>query len=243
MTIIDELMVLLDDGAERTLDECAALLPERTKQTLSSTLGRLSGKGWVETKRDRLRATNSYRITERGSHIVTKTLKHLKLADNEGWDGRWLIVLFNIPERQRKYRDILRNRLACIGFGRVQNSLWATARDVRFELEDLLEEDRIRRSVTMLRPTLDAEDTKQLVNAFEWDWEQLNVEYNAFIERADEFLRTRDHNPLTAKFLVYRFAKLLEQDPKFPSEFEPREYLRAKAHGRYDKVRPFCYSE
>src|SRR5690606_721888 len=127
MTVIDELLVLLDDGVERTLDECAILLPDRTKQTLSSTLGRLSGTGWVETKRDRLRATNSYRITEAGSEVVTRTLQHLKIAADDQWDGTWLFVLFNIPERQRKYRDILRNRLSGIGFGRVQNSLWATA--------------------------------------------------------------------------------------------------------------------
>lgn len=243
MTVIDELIVLLDDGAERTLDECAVLLPERTKQTLSSTLGRLSGKGWVETKRDRLRSTNSYRITERGSTMVTKTLQHLKLASDAEWDGRWLFVLFNIPERQRKYRDILRNRLTAVGFGRVQNSLWATARDVRFELEDVLEEERIRRCVTMLRPTLTDEDAKLLANAFEWDWEQLNTTYNEFIERADTFLKTDRRDTILAKFLVYRYAKLLQQDPKFPSALEPRAYLRSKAHARYEKVRPYCYAE
>jgi phenylacetic acid degradation operon negative regulatory protein len=243
MTVIDELLVLLDDGVERVLDECALALPSRTKQTLSSTLGRLTGKGWVVTNKDRLRRTNSYGITKEGSAVVTTTLAHLKISDDEQWDGKWLFVLFNIPEKQRKYRDILRNRLSSVGFGRVQNSLWATARDVRFELEDLLGQDRIKQAVTILRPTLDTEDAKALVEAFEWDWESLNEHYQEFIDKATTYLKAKEYTVLGAKLLVYHYATLLEQDPKFPTSLEPREYLRSKAHAQYLKVRPYCYEE
>lgn len=243
MTVIDELLVFLDDGQERTLEECAIALPTRTKQTLSSTLGRLTGKGWVRTTKDRLRGSNSYAITDEGSTVVTRTLQHLKVSDDEQWDGKWLFLLFNIPERQRKYRDILRNRLSSIGFGRVQNSLWVTARDVVFEIEDLLEEERIRRCVTVLRPQLSPDDAKQLVNAFEWDWEQLNSQYSDFIERVDSYLQLKEKTVFGAKLLVYMYASLLQQDPKFPSQLEPRAYLRAKAHAKYVKVRPFCYQD
>ena len=136
MTVIDQLLVLLDDQKTRTLDECAFSIPGRTKQTLSSTLGRLTAKGWVKTERDRLRKINIYSITEEGQERVTNTLRHLRLVE-EDWNGHWLFVLFNIPEKSRKYRDILRNRLMGIGFGRAQNSVWVAARDIRFEFEDL----------------------------------------------------------------------------------------------------------
>jgi phenylacetic acid degradation operon negative regulatory protein len=241
MTVIDELLVLLDDGTERILEECSSALPARTKQTLSSTLGRLTGKGWVTTNRDRLRGAHTYKITSEGSEVVTHTLQHLKISDNEQWDQRWLFVLFNIPERARKYRDILRNRLAAVGFGRVQNSLWVTARDVTFELEDVLSQDRIRSSVTVLRPRLDEEDAKRLVSAFEWDWGALSGSYQAFIDQATRYLKTKKQDAFQAKLLVYHYAKLLQQDPKFPSYLEPPAYLRAKAHAAYEKVRPYCY--
>lgn len=243
MTVIDELLVLLDDNQLRILEECAIDLPGRTKQTLSSTLGRLTGKGWVTTTKDRLRGANSYAITPAGSAVVTKTLQHLKISDDQQWDGRWFFVLFNIPERQRKYRDILRNRLANVGFGRVQNSLWVTARDVAFELVDVLEHDRIKRAVTILRPTLSDDDAKQLSVAFEWDWDQLNGQYAALMELMKEYLRKKEHPVLEAKMLVYHYASLLQQDPKFPTQLEPASYLRSKVHAQYEKIRPYCYTD
>lgn len=241
MTVIDELMVLLDDKTTRTLDECSFVLPERTRQTLSSTLGRLVAKGWVSMERDRLRRINTYSITESGTTTVTKTLQHLKLADDTDWNHQWMFVFFNIPETQRKFRDVLRNRLTNIGFGRIQNSVWAAARDVRFEFEDLLTLKTIRTSITIIQPTLSDSDEKAVLEAFDWDWDVLNKEYQRFIEKSDTFLATKQKDSFQAKLLVYSYAKLLSQDPKLPSYLEPAEYNRKKAHSCYKKVQPFCY--
>lgn len=241
MTVIDELMVLLDDKTARTLDECSFVLPDRTRQTLSSTLGRLVAKGWVAIERDRLRRMNTYVITEAGTFCITKTLQHLKLADDETWNHKWLFVFFNIPESQRKFRDVLRNRLANIGFGRVQNSVWATARDIRFEFDDLLAMKTIKDSITLLQPTLTNEDEQAMMKAFDWDWSTLNKEYDRFIDRSQSFLGKKQHDNYQAKLLVFTYAKLLSQDPKLPSHLEPDNYKRKKAHEYYKKVQPFCY--
>ncbi len=243
MTVIDELMVLLDDHTARTLDECAFLLPDRTRQTLSSTLGRLAAKGWVAMERDRLRRINTYAITESGTATVTKTLRHLKLADDSAWEHRWLFVFFNIPESQRKFRDVLRNRLANIGFGRIQNSVWASARDIRFEFEDLLDIDTIRNSITIIEPTLTATDEQAVIDAFSWDWDSLNTQYGAFIASAEEFLGRKQKDSFRAKLLVYSYAKLLSQDPKLPAHLEPANYKRKSAHALYKKVQPYCYEQ
>ncbi|MBI4185759.1 hypothetical protein HY524_01780 [Candidatus Berkelbacteria bacterium] len=241
MTVIDELLVYLDDGTVRLLEECATALPGRTKQTLSSTLGRLTGKGWVTTTRDRTRGVNTYIITQSGSDTVTRTLAHLKIADDQQWDERWFFVLFNIPERHRKHRDVLRNRLSAVGCGRIQNSLWVTARNIQFELSDLLEDERIARAVTIVKPVLTPADAQALAAAFEWDWEQPNVLYQQFIENAQLYLKRKEHSVLGAKLLVYNYAKLLQRDPKFPTFLEPKEYLRSKAHAQYERIRPYCY--
>lgn len=239
MTVIDELLVLLEDGQIRTLDVCASDLPARTRQTISSTLGRLTGRGWVSTKRDRKTSTTTYQITSEGETTVARTLDQVKLAGE--WDGRWLFVLFNIPERQRKYRDILRNRLAAVGFGRVQGSLWATARDVRFELDGLLDLPQLQGAVTVLRPTLEDHDAQELVSVFEWDRKTLNRDYQRLIAAADRYVAGSDHDSLEARLLVYGYAKLLMRDPKLPSQYEPAGYLRQEAHTQYEKLRPYCY--
>jgi len=241
MTVIDELLVLLDDGIPHTLDECNAVLPQRTRQTLSSTLGRLAAKGWVKIEKDRLRETNAYTATEEGEAVVTRTLEHLRLSDDASWSNQWLFVLFNIPERERKYRDILRNRLSSIGFGRIQNSVWVTARDVRFEFEDLLEIAVIKKSTTVIYPKLETPESKELAEAFEWNWTTLNKGYKEFIHEARAFLKQDVKQPIQAKMVVYEYAKFLSQDPKFPSFLEPKHYERQAAHAEYEAVRPFCY--
>lgn len=241
MTVIDELIVLLDDRTTRTLDECSFVLPERTRQTLSSTLGRLVAKGWVSMERDRLRRINTYSITPEGTASVTKTLQHLKLVDDDNWNHQWMFVFFNIPETQRKFRDVLRNRLTNIGFGRIQNSVWAAARDVRFEFEDLLTLKTIQNSITIIQPTLSEQDEKAVIEAFDWDWNILDKEYLRFIEKSEQFLATKQKDSFQPKSLVYSYAKLLSQDPKLPSHLEPTDYHRKKAHACYKKVQPYCY--
>ncbi|MBI4023238.1 hypothetical protein HY375_03690 [Candidatus Berkelbacteria bacterium] len=241
MTVIDELLVLLEDGQERTLDDCTTALDGRTRQTLSSTLGRLAGRGWVKVKTSRSSPPSTYVITDEGEAMVTQTLDQLRLVEAPH-DGRWLFVLFNVPERQRKYRDILRNRLIQYGFGRIQNSLWVSARDVRFTFEDLLLDERLQHHTTILRPTLSAEDAQHLVAAFEWEWKVLAAGYARFSELAGRFLKQQEQSSLGARLLVYRYAKLLSQDPKLPEGLEPEGYDRKRAHALYEKVRPFCYA-
>lgn len=40
------------------------------------------------------------------------------------WDGKWRIVLFDIPEEDRLFRDILREHLYALGFYKLQHSVF-----------------------------------------------------------------------------------------------------------------------
>ncbi len=48
---------------------------------------------------------------------------------SSAWDGRWRIVIFDIPSRRRLRRDALRNQLKKIGFRQLQESVWITPHD------------------------------------------------------------------------------------------------------------------
>ena len=242
MTVIDELLVFFDDGESKTIDDCTATMEGRTKQTLSSTIGRLIGRGWMKLVRDKKSTVSRYVITDEGQSKVTRTLSHIALS-TERHDGTWMFVVFNIAEKQRKYRDILRNRLSQVGFGRVQNSLWAAARDISFELDDDLSTRQIKENVTILRPTLNEIDAQEVARSFEWDWKTLADGYSQFIALADNYLgNNKQQSTLAARLLVYRYAKLLSQDPKFPEKLEPDKYPRLIAHNRYEQLREHCYA-
>lgn len=239
MTIIDELLILQDDESKRTLDDCVLELETKTRQVISSTLGRLAGKGLIKAKSQS--KEKIYSITEDGQELITKTLKHIELMDEKAWNEHWFFVIFNIPEKHRKYRDLLRHKLISAGFGRMQNSLWINARDLSFELEDIIKDKKLNSFVTVLQPKLNKDDISVLVKNLEFDWNSLKAQYEDFSKKAQEFLDSKNQKPLFARFLVYHYAKACASDPKIPKKYSPIFESQDKARILYEEIREYCY--
>ena len=49
--------------------------------------------------------------------------KDIKVAKPKQWDKLWRVVMFDIPEEKRRFRDILRSHLRTIGFVELQKSV------------------------------------------------------------------------------------------------------------------------
>ena len=52
-----------------------------------------------------------------------------KLPQPEKWDGKWRVLIFDIPEKQKELRDKVRNTLQAIGFKWLQDSVWVYPHD------------------------------------------------------------------------------------------------------------------
>jgi phenylacetic acid degradation operon negative regulatory protein len=48
----------------------------------------------------------------------------------EPWDGIWRVVVFDVPEKNRRLRDKLRDALKVAYFGQLQKSVWISPRPV-----------------------------------------------------------------------------------------------------------------
>ena len=53
-------------------------------------------------------------------------------------DKKWIMVIFDIPEVKRKYRDDFRDFLISLGFQNLQKSVWVCPYDVLKELEEII---------------------------------------------------------------------------------------------------------
>jgi phenylacetic acid degradation operon negative regulatory protein len=62
------------------------------------------------------------RITDVGAGELR--LNVARGSDPKTWDGKWRMVLFDIPDAQTQLRDELRATLQIVGFLRVQNSVY-----------------------------------------------------------------------------------------------------------------------
>jgi len=93
------------------------------KYRTKSAAGRLVAKKyavWVE--RD---GKKYLRLTSDGQKAVA--LEQAKVAlknQKKKWDGRWRMVVFDVPERRRLIRTRLRGVMGEIGFVRLQDSVW-----------------------------------------------------------------------------------------------------------------------
>lgn len=93
---------------------------------------------------------------------------HLQNSNNKKWDGSWRIVLFDIPESKRRYRDYLRKILKNIGFHEFQKSIWIFPFPVPPFLRQLLLEDNIKPYVRLITTKfIDNDiDLKKIFNLF-----------------------------------------------------------------------------
>ena len=50
----------------------------------------------------------------------------IKFKKPKKWDGKWRLVLFDIPEKDRVFRDILRKHLKTLKFRKLQHSVFVS---------------------------------------------------------------------------------------------------------------------
>jgi DNA-binding transcriptional regulator PaaX len=63
----------------------------------------------------------------------------LKIKRPKKWDGKYRLVIFDISQLKRIYRDALRGKLRELGFVRLQKSVWLHPFDCKDEIELLRE--------------------------------------------------------------------------------------------------------
>ena len=74
-------------------------------------------------------------LTDRGKEVLQKIrIKDWKQEKPKKWDGRWRMLIFDIPEYRKTLRDKVRRTLLHIGFVRLQDSVWVYP----YDCEDLV---------------------------------------------------------------------------------------------------------
>ena len=81
MSIIDDLLILVEDSKSITLDETCSKMKEYKRQTIASSLGRLNSKGWLHKKKED--SQYHFYITEKGHQIIDRELSNIKYIDQK----------------------------------------------------------------------------------------------------------------------------------------------------------------
>lgn len=86
-------------------------------------------------------------LTEKGKmRALTYKFEDMKISKGS-WDGRWRIVVFDVPEDIRRGRDALRIKLRALGFYELQKSVFVFPYECRNEVEFIIEFFGLRKFV------------------------------------------------------------------------------------------------
>jgi phenylacetic acid degradation operon negative regulatory protein len=158
------------------------------------------------------------------------------------WDGRWRLVIFDVPESRRLTRDKLRKHLHMRTFGYLQNSVWITPDPVSEECALLAGGMVNVESLVLLEARPCAGETDAEIVAGAWDFAEINRRYAAHrrvltrrprAQLKNETVAGKFHRWLREERLAWLNA--MELDPLLPSRLLPPEYVGINAW--HDRMR------
>lgn len=172
-------------------------------------------KGWIKN------ADKKLELLEEGRKEIFKQfplLEWRKLA----WDGKWRVVMYDIPEKIKAKRDLLRNWLKRLGMGQWQMSVWVSPHSLVDRVNEILGKTGIREycSVHESRRVVGIPD-KEFANKI-WKLDELNNKYHSLLE-----IESRDENDHQMIF------DQLIADPFLPKELLPNNWMWDEAMKKF----------
>lgn len=205
-------------------------------QAVRSTLSRMSRKGWLQTRQ--VGRNSYYSLTPKGIALLEEGRQRIFYPRKDPWDGRWRVLIYSIPEKQRHLRARLRQRLVWMGFGLLNQATWISPRDLRQEVEAVLDKLGIRPYVEIFDAEhLGFSSDREIVERC-WNMGVLNRSYTEFISRYEpqyQFILAHPNSrtpcdDFTRRFrLIHEYRSFPYIDPNLPVELLPEGWLGDKA--------------
>lgn len=111
------------------------LKKKRKRKQFSQLINYLKKRGYIKIKQN-----GGVLLTPSGKEkclsFECKVIGNKKFKKRK--DGKWIMAVFDIPEKVRKQRDHFRKSLLALGFKKFQRSIWVCPYDNLKELKDII---------------------------------------------------------------------------------------------------------
>lgn len=162
--------------------------------------------------------TVCFSLTSKGFRSLSRSFLRSYQGLKTQWDGKWRMIVFDIPEKKREQRGRVREILERFGFGRLTNSVYISPFNA---LELTLEEIKIKVGGEFNLFAFEITRSKGLGDhkiiakrAFRLD--DLAKKYNDWIKK------TKDSEGID--MLISYYDTILESDPALPEELLPLDW-------------------
>ena len=182
------------------------------------------------TQRDGGAGAPTMELTSKGCQHVSAEIMP-ELFWNKRWDGCWYVLMYDVPERERRYRNALNRFLTRMRMGCLQKSVFVSVRDIRPLFYDLDIAAAVAEYANLFeaRTVLGQSDAAVVTRA--WNFEGLRKIQASYIETCQSRLRRPSAvtpflalpDILHAELTEYRAA--MQGDPLLPKPLWPSDYL------------------
>ena len=184
-----------------------------------------------------------YKLSEKGMLRLIEGTRRVYEGGRRKWDGKWRIVIYNIPENNREIRDRLRRELKWLGFGMLAQSTWISPNPMEEVVKKFIQD--LNNSSSNIHVDIFLSeylgDPKQLMEKC-WNLKEVENEYIKFLEKWGKVLEMIDKFKENEAFitrinLVHEYRKFLNIDPQLPEDLLPQNWVGYKAYELFIKLR------
>jgi len=232
-------------GAEIGIGSLIEMLSnfELSEQSVRSSVSRMCRAGLLNVRHNGVRSY--YSLSEEGMNLVKEGERRIFERKGEGWDGKWSVVVYFIPEGKREARDTLRQELIWMGYGPLCAATWVSPHDLNKEVGEAAKRLKIKEYVQVFRAEhLGFSNPKMIISRC-WDLERIHKRYASFI--AEHRAKLDEHRERIKKgeeikpseffaerfMLIHEYRRLPYFDPDLPEELLPDNWLRSKASAMF----------
>lgn len=223
------LWMLADDGVEAAGAQLAELWQRCSRKgRLDRVLRKLEAEGLVNRTGEGPLDERLFRLTAAGRGALDGSVDPESLW-KRSWDGKWRLVLFDVPQSKAAVRTHLRRRLQELRFGWLQNSVWLSP-DPADELVQLFAAHRatVESLVFLEARPCGGESDEELVTGA-WDFDRLarvHAEYLQVMRLRPGRSRRGEVSAWVAWAQSEQRAwdQVLRLDPFLPEALWPRDY-------------------
>jgi len=150
---------------------------------------------------------------------------------NKKWNRFWYVLVYDVPEENRQYRDSLRGFLERLRMGCLQRSVWVSARDVRPQYDDLVKAAGAEWISFLFEATTVLGRRSHDIVRDAWDWDRIadvHLWYLSVYEHNLSAIRSGkiegDLLYTLAREELSAYQSAMFEDPLLPRELIPHGY-------------------
>ncbi|HVA38655.1 MAG TPA: PaaX family transcriptional regulator C-terminal domain-containing protein [Candidatus Dormibacteraeota bacterium] len=207
-----------------------------SEQAVRAAVSRMARQNWLRARK--VGNKSYYSLTEMGRRRIDQASPRIYHDSSASWDGRWRILTYSIPERQRTLRDRCRKELVFLGCAMLSPSVWLAPHDVSEQFREAAEALGVAERIDLFVADYAGPHDERALVAKCWDLPAIERAYRAFIEEYRprlERARAAHGEPAESacfverEWLVHDYRKFLYLDPGLPDRVLPAGWPRAEA--------------